>query len=346
MLHVGLDLSSRRVDVHVLEEDGSTVWAGPHLIHGDGLARLAGELTAETHEVRAVIESMTGARHVHDTLEAHGVDVRVADVIKAKGLAPLACKTDRIDAWVLAELSRRELIPEIWLPDFEVRGARERARFRLYLVRHRTSLKNRVHSTLKTHGLRIEASDIFGISGRQRLTELEIPEPWAGTMHASLVLIDDLDTQISDITGELRRLGADHPYVPLLETIPGIGATLGYTIAAEIGDIGRFASPKKLIGYTGLVPRVYQSGDIDRRGPITKHGPTYLRWALIEAAVHACRHPVFRPRYERLKGRVGKARGSKVAQTDLARRLAFAIWHMCTNGEPFAPAGAQRTLAA
>ena len=345
MLHVGLDLSSRRVDVHVLDEDGSTVWSGPRLIHGDGLDRLAAELVSGVG-VRAVIESMTGARHVHDTLEARGVDVRVADVIKAKGLAPLACKTDRIDAWVLAELSRRELIPEIWLPDFEVRGARERARFRLYLVRQRTSLKNRVHATLKTHGLRIVASDIFGVEGRKRLGELDLPEPWASTMHASLVLLDDLDAQITGITAELKRLGADHPYVSLLETIPGIGWTLGYTIAAEIGDINRFASSRKFVGYTGLVPRVHQSGDIDRRGPITKHGPTYLRWALIEAAVHACRHPVFAPRYERLKGRVGKARGSKVAQTDLARRLADAIWHMCTKNQPFAPAGAQRTLAA
>jgi len=346
MLHVGLDLSSKRVDVHVLDEEGSTVWSGPRLIHGDGLARLATELDTSGEGVRAVIESMTGARHVHDTLEAHGVDVRVADVIKAKGLAPLACKTDRIDAWVLAELSRRDLIPEIWLPDFEVRGARERSRFRLHLVRHRTSLKNRVHATLKTHGLRVEASDIFGVNGRRHLAELEIPEPWASTLHASLVLLDDLDTQISEIAAELKRLGADHQYVSLLQTIPGISWTLGYTIAAELGDIHRFASPKKFVGYTGLVPRVHQSGDIDRRGPITKHGPTYLRWALIEAATHACIHPVFKPRYERLKHRVGKARGSKVAQTDLARRLAAAIWHMCTNGEPFAPAGAPRILAA
>jgi hypothetical protein len=63
-------------------------------------------------------------------------------------LAPLACKTDRIDARVLAELSWRDLVPAIWLPDPTIRRERDLARFRLHLVRHRTTLKNRVHATL------------------------------------------------------------------------------------------------------------------------------------------------------------------------------------------------------
>src|SRR5436853_6649128 len=88
--------------------------------------------------------------------------------------APLACKTDRIDAWVLAELSRRELVPAIWLPDPEVRAERERARWRLHLVRHRTSLKNRVHQTLITFGHGAPVSDLFGTQGRQLLERLRL----------------------------------------------------------------------------------------------------------------------------------------------------------------------------
>ena len=114
-------------------------------------------------------------------------------------------------------------------------------------------------------------------------------------------------------------------------TTPGIGWVLGYTIAAEIGDIARFASPTKLAGYTGLCPRVYQSGGKDHRGPLAKNGPKYLRWALIEAAVHAARHPIYADRYQRTKTRLGRQRGPKVAQVDLARRLAEAIWHMLTT---------------
>ena len=74
-------------------------------------------------------------------------------------------------------------------------------------------------------------------------------------------------------------------------TAPGIAWVLGYTIAAEVGDITRFPWPKKLGGYTGLCPRGYQSGRRDQRGPLAKNGPPYLRWALIEAATHAARHP-------------------------------------------------------
>ena len=95
---------------------------------------------------------MTGARFVHDTLEEHGWEVLVADAQKVKGLAPLACKTDKIDARVLAELSWRDLVPAIWLPDPSIRRERELARYRLHLVRHRTTLKNRIHATLMTFG--------------------------------------------------------------------------------------------------------------------------------------------------------------------------------------------------
>jgi transposase len=119
-----------------------------------------------------------------------------------------------------------------------------------------------------------------------------------------------------------------------------------YTIAAEIGDIDRFPAPRKLAGYSGLCPRVYQSGERDLRGPLSKQGPRYLRWALVEAATHACTHPVYRDRYQQTKARVGKQRGAKVAQIDLARRLSEAIWHMLTRNERFAPKGATDPLAA
>jgi transposase len=132
-------------------------------------------------------------------------------------------------------------------------------------------------------------------------------------------LIEDLERQIDAINRDLRAGGADHPYVPLLLTVPGIGWVLAFTIAAEIGDITRFATAKKLVGYTGLCPRVNQSGAKDRRGPLTKHGPKYLRWAMLEATMHASRHPAYCERYQRNKRRLGRQRGAKVAQIDIAR---------------------------
>jgi transposase len=152
-------------------------------------------------------------------------------------------------------------------------------------------------------------------------------------------MVDDLEREIRGCEAELRRLGADHPYVPRLLTVPGIGWVLGYTIAAEIGDIDRFTAPAKLVGYTGLCPRVYQSGEQDRRGSLTKNGPRHLRWALIEVATTTARHPHFRERYLRMKRRLGRQRGPSIARVELARGLAQAIWHMLTKDQPFAPAG-------
>jgi transposase len=220
--------------------------------------------------------------------------VLIADAQRVKGLAPLACKTDKIDARVLAELSLRDLVPAIWLPTPELRREREVSRWRLHLVKHRSTLKNRVHSTLIAFGYQVPMADLFGLGGRRLLAGLDIPQPWRGHVDASLELIDDLELRISRIEAELKRCGADHRYLPLLLTAPGFGWITSFTVACEIGDIGRFSSPVKLTGYTGLCPRVKQSGDMDRRGPLSKHGPRYLRWGLMEAAIHAASHPLYR----------------------------------------------------
>src|SRR2546423_5572570 len=169
MLHVGLDLSRRRLDFDVLCEDGSRLERGAVPPDADGLRGRARRVDVFGEPVCAAIESMNGARFVHDRLEELGWQVEIAEAQKAKGLAPLACKTDRIDAWVLAELSRRELVPAIWLPGFEQRAERERARFRLHLVKHRSSLKNRVHAQLMAFGHACPVTDLFGVHGRELL---------------------------------------------------------------------------------------------------------------------------------------------------------------------------------
>src|SRR5499426_3768388 len=172
MLYAGLDLSRKRLDFHLLDGDGETVDVGASPPDADGLRGLSDRLARHGAPIRAAIESMNGARFVHDRLELAGWRVEIADAQKVKGLAPLACKTDRIDAWVLAELCRRELVPAIWLPTPGVRAERERARWRLHLVRRRTALKNRVHATLLTFGRPCPAADLFGVGGRQLLARL------------------------------------------------------------------------------------------------------------------------------------------------------------------------------
>src|SRR6516162_5948094 len=161
MLHVGLDLSRKRVDVCVICSEGELVEHFRAPCDRDGVYGLTRRVVVYGEPVRGVVESMNGARYVHDELVRYGWEVLVADAVRVKGLAPLACKTDKVDARVLAELSFRDLVPAIWLPTPQVRRERELARFRLHLVRHRSSLKNRIHSTLITFGKPCPVSDLF-----------------------------------------------------------------------------------------------------------------------------------------------------------------------------------------
>src|SRR5947207_1519554 len=252
MLYVGLDSSRKRVDFDSLLDGGGRYRRGEVPADRDGLRGLVRRVGDAGEPVLAVIESMMGARFVHDELELAGWDVRIADAYKAKGLAPLACKTDRLDCWVLAELARRDLVPEIWLPDPAVRAERERARIRLHLVKHRR--RDRRHRPFRH-------------------------PPQAGRLHRA------------------------HPQ----------------------GGAVRRARPARAAE--------------EERAP-------HLRWALIEAAHTAGRDPRYRPIVERMRARHGKKRGSKIAAIEIGRRLSEAIWHMLTNNQPFAPAGAPTPLAA
>ena len=97
MLYAGLDLSRKRLDFHLLDDEGATVEVGASPPDADGLRGLSERLGRHGAPIRAAIESMNGARFVHDRLELAGWQVEIADAQKVKGLAPLACKTDRID---------------------------------------------------------------------------------------------------------------------------------------------------------------------------------------------------------------------------------------------------------
>ena len=239
MLHVGLDLSRKRVDVCLISAAGELIDQFRAPADRDGLHGLARRVAVYDDVVRGVIESMNGARFVHDELVAHGWDVLVADAQRVKGLAPLACKTDKIDARVLATLSFYDLVPAIWLPTPQLRRERERSRWRLHLVKHRSTLKNRVHSTLIGFGYQVPMADLFGVGGRRLLRELKIPEPWRGHVDASVELIDELERRIAAIEHELQRSGADHRYVPILMSAPGFGWITSFTVACELG--GRVA---------------------------------------------------------------------------------------------------------
>jgi hypothetical protein len=215
--------------------------------------------------------------------------VQVAHGRKVRDVAPLACKTDKVDARVLAELCRRDLVPELWIPSLDDRALRERLRRRMHLVRMRASAMNRIFGLLTQWGLRLSLQRLRALDAMALLESRGVPAAWRRSIAEALAVIDLLDARIAPLEAELGPLARADPRVLLLTTIPGVGELLGLTLASEIGDVARFAASRKLIGYAGLAPRVSQSGDRSRTGALSKAGSRTLRWAAVEAAQHAWR---------------------------------------------------------
>jgi transposase len=321
MQYLGIDWSYRRAAWCALSEGGGLVGEGAVPADEDGLARLVLQLGLD---VKAVVEMMSGAVWVRDTLVAAGWKVQVAHARKVRDVAPLACKTDRVDARVLAELCRRDLVPELWVPSLADRELRERLRRRTHLVRMRGSAMNRIFGLLTQWGLRLSLRRLREPDAMDVLEQRGVPEVWRRSIAEAIEVIDLLDARIGPLDRELAPLARADRRVALLDTIPGVGDLLGLTIA----------SPRKLIGYAGLAPKINQSGDRSRTGALSKAGSRTLRWAAVEAAQHAWRmtNP-WHQLYTDLAGRAGK----NPAKSAVARKILIAAWHVLARQQPFTP---------
>ena len=288
----------------------------------DGLSRLVLQLGTE---VEGCVEMMSGAVWVRDRLESAGWRVKVAHARKVRDVAPLACKTDKVDARVLAELCRRDLVPELWLPTLEDRALRERLRRRMHLVKIRTSARNRIFGLLTQFGLRISQTRLRRPDALELLESRGVPEVWRASITELLELAEEMDRRIDPIDRELGPLARSDERARLLATMPGIGPLLSLTFAAELGEVSRFSSAGKLVGYAGLAPRVSQSGERSQTGALSKAGSRTLRWAAVEAANQAWRpsNP-WHDHYLRVSARHGK----NPAKSAVARKLLIAAWHM------------------
>jgi transposase len=343
MNYVGIDWAYGRAAFCAMGEGGEITAEGLIPANEDGLARLVLE---QGTEVRAAVEMMSGAVWVRDRLEASGWKVQVAHARKVRDVAPLACKTDKVDARVLAELCRRDLVPELWVPSLEDRALRERLRRRAHLVKARTSARNRIFGLLTQFGLRISHARLRKPDAIELLERRGVPEVWRASIAELLELAAEMNRRIDPIDRELAPIARSDERARLLATIPGVGPLLSLTFAAEIGEVSRFPGPGKLVGYAGLAPRVSQSGERSATGALSKAGSRTLRWAAVEAANQAWRpsNP-WHGHYLRVSARHGK----NPAKSAVARKLLIAAWHMLSRQEPFnppAPASSGRFLTA
>ncbi len=331
MDYVGIDWAYGRTAYCSMSEGGTIEAEGTIAASEDGLARLVLKVGTDA---KACVEMMSGAVWVRDQLALAGWEVKVAHARKVRDVAPLACKTDKVDARVLAELCRRDLVPELWVPSIEDRALRERLRRRAHLVKVRTSARNRIFGLLTQFGLRISHPRLRKPDAMELLERRGVPEVWRASIAELLELAAEMDRRIDPIDRELAPLARTDERARLLATIPGVGPLLGLTFAAEIGEVARFPGPGKLVGYAGLAPRISQSGERSATGALSKAGSRTLRWAAVEAANNAWRpsNP-WHGHYLRISARHGK----NPAKSAVARKLLIAAWHMLSRSEPFKP---------
>jgi transposase len=247
MQYVGIDWAYSRAAWCARMEGGAIAAEGLIPADEDGLARLVLRLGPD---VKACVEMMSGAAWVRDQLAAASWAVEVADARKVKALAPLTAKTDKVDARLLSELSRRDLVPALWVPPLDERALRERLRRRMHLVRLRTSAKGRVFGLQTQWGLRISLERLRQADGLELLERRGMPEVWRRSIAECLAVIDFLDERLRPLEAELRPFARLDRRAVLLDTIPGVGELLALTLAVEIGDVARFLL-QLLVGYVG-----------------------------------------------------------------------------------------------
>jgi transposase len=277
-----------------------------------------------------VLEATTNAWYLHDLLEPLVARVVVCHPPQVKLIAAAVVKTDKKDTMTLAKLLAVGMIPTIWVPPEYVRELRALIHHRQRLISQQTRIKNQLQSLLHRHHLVPPGGKLFGAANRAWWLGLGLTSSEKLRLRQDLILLDQLDPLISEVETEINRLSLAEPWAdltPYLLQLPGIGLITAMTILSAIGEIERFPSAKKLVGYAGLGAKVHSSGLTHRTGGITKQGRKELRRVLIEAAWTAVRYDQhWKEQFEHLAYHIGREK----AIVAIARKLLVIIWHVLT----------------
>ena len=333
-LFVGMDLHKNTSTFCVKTLEGEEIISRKIPTDKKNVSEFINSIKKKSNDISLVLEPVSQWYYYADLIESLGVDVHLAHPMRVKAIAAARIKTDKIDASVLADLLRGNLMPEAYFSPRHVRGWKEQCRFRASLINLRTQVKNKIHAILFKHSLRHNFSNVFGKRGRNWLESLSLAEPFQTNLNRYLVLLDQLTSLIESCEKDIKATVTEHKQASLLVSIPGISYCSALTIMAEIGDINRFGSCKQLQSYAGLVPSTYNSGDKQIHGKITKQGSKWLRWIMVEAAHHQvnCKKiPGFGSYYNAKK----KLKGSRVATVATARKLLAVVWRILKDERPF-----------
>jgi transposase len=322
-VYVGIDVHRKRSQLAVVDATGE-VLANRNVPNGvEPILKVIGGLPPGTP---AAFEAAFGTGWLVELLEGYGFDPHLVHPSRCKAIASARLKNDKVDAEILAQLLRADLLPEAWIAPPAVRQLRALLRHRVQLVRLRTLLRNRIHAVLADHGHGRPAGCWSG-PGREWLASLPLPAASREVVDDDLALIDALEVPIDRLDCEIRQRARSDPRVKALTQLPGVGPFTALVIVAETGDVSRFASARKLASWAGLTPTVRGSDHVAHYGHISKQGSAWLRWVLCEAAQTAKRSPQFAAGYQAIAAR----RGKKIATTAVARKLLTRAWHLLTD---------------
>jgi transposase len=340
-VYVGIDVHRKRSQVAVVTEDG-TVQLNKNTVNGtEPILRLIGDLPSGTP---VAFEAAFGWSWLARLLEDYGFEAHLVHPLRCKAIASARLKNDKVDAAILAQLLRADLLPEAWIAPPQVRQLRALLRHRASLVRLGTGLRNRIHAVVADFGYDRTGSYWTG-PGRGWLAELDLPAVSREIVTDCLTFIDALAPAVDRIDGELRQHARADPRVKVLTALPGVGQFTALVMLAEIGDITRFPSARKLASWAGLTPTVRGSDLTVRHGHISKQGSAWLRWVLNQAAQTAKRSPEFAATY----AAITKRRGKKIATTAIARKLLTRAYHLLATAhatQTSTPAGSASRAAA
>jgi transposase len=296
------------------------------------------------------VEASRNYSWIVDEIERAGHRAKLCNPLEAKRRMGLTHKTDKLDARGLAILLRNGTLPEVWIPPGELRDQRELLRLRIFLVRLRTRVKNRIHGTLSRHNVHVPGADLFGVAARAELgTRLpELPVHSREAIEQELAALDFLETQIEATEERLEAIMKVSAEADLLKTLPCVGTILSMVLMLEIGRVDRFPTAAHLASYAGLVPRVHSSGGHTRMGQVCGNVNRNLKWAFVETAnlIVVNQRRLAGAHVVRLYQRIRRSKNHQKAAVAVARHLAEAAWWMLTRLEVYRePHSSQRSLS-
>jgi transposase len=323
---VGIDLHRQRSVIVRQSESGEQLSAA-RIVNDPVALKLQLEEAGADPEV--VLEATYGWYWAVDVLQARGARVHLAHPLGVKGFRYRRVKNDVRDAADLADLLRMGRLPEAWIAPPETRELRELVRYRAKLVAIRSGLKAQIHAVLAKAGVLIAVSDLFGVTGRQRLAKVPLGPAYAQRIRSLLELIDILDSHQARFAAMIAARLDTHTGYQAIQHLPGVGPTLAAVFVAEIGDVHRFTDATHLCSWAGLTPRHRESDTVVHRGHITKQGCKAVRWAAIEAVQ---RHPTT-PKIAADKQRIEARRGKNIAKVAAARKLLTLVYYGLRDGQ-------------